>query len=119
MPVVADVLAAAPGVEVLATSREPLRIAGEQRMEVPPLAVEDAMELFRERAMAVRPELTLDEEDRAAVARICTGLDGLPLAVELAAARIAVFGPRALESRLVERLARQEAHGTCPSGSTR
>jgi predicted ATPase/class 3 adenylate cyclase/DNA-binding winged helix-turn-helix (wHTH) protein len=102
--VVADLLAAAPRVDVLSTSREPLRVSGEHRMEVPPLPLQDAVELFVQRALAVRPELSVDDEDRAAIERICSRLDRLPLALELAAARIAVFGPRALEARLAERL---------------
>lgn len=103
--VIARLIRAAPGVDVLATSREPLRIRGEQRFELPPLAVHDAVDLFVARARAVRPELTVEGEDRDAAHRICKRLDGLPLAVELAAARAAVFSPRALERRLTERLA--------------
>ena len=102
---VAHVLAAAPGVDVLVTSREPLRIRAEHRLEVPPLALEDATELFIQRALAVRPGLNLANGDRVAVQRICARLDGLPLALELAAARTAVFAPRALESRLAHGLA--------------
>lgn len=112
--VVADLLAAAPRVDVLATSREPLRIRGEQRMEVPPLPPRDAAELFVARAKAVRPDLTVDQDDRAAIERICERLDGLPLALELAAARVAVFGPRQLESRLAERLALPEGPRDLP-----
>jgi predicted ATPase/class 3 adenylate cyclase len=103
--VVAELLAAAPNVDVLATSREPLGISGEHLMEVPPLPPGDAGELFLQRAMAARPGLTVNDQDRAAIGRICARLDGLPLALELAAARSAVFGPRALEARLAERLA--------------
>ena len=103
--VVAGLLAAAPGIVVLATSREPLRVRGEQRMQVSPLRVEDATELFLARARAARPDLSIDGEDRAAVERICARLDGLPLALELAAARVAVFSPSRLEARLAERLA--------------
>lgn len=102
---VADLLAAAPRIGLLVTSREPLRIGGEHRLEVPPLPVEDACELFVQRAMAVRPNLVVADEEQAAIERICERLDGLPLAVELAAARIAVFSPRALEARLAKRLA--------------
>ena len=101
---VADMLAAGTRVDVLATSREPLRITGEHRMEVPPLPLADAGELFVQRARAVRPELALDEGDMLAIERLCTRLDGLPLAIELAAARISVFSPRALEARLSEGL---------------
>ncbi len=102
--VVAEVLATAPRVDVLATSREPLRISGEYRLDVPPLASPDAHELFVQRALAVRPELVLDDEEATAVQRICARLEGLPLALELAAARTAVFLPRALEARLAEGL---------------
>jgi predicted ATPase len=102
--VVADLLAAAPRVDVLSTSRQPLRIRAEQRLEVPPLPARDAAVLFVDRAKAVRPDLVVDADDHAAIGRICERLDGLPLAVELAAARIALFGPRQLETRLAERL---------------
>jgi predicted ATPase/class 3 adenylate cyclase len=94
------VLSHTPSVDVLVTSRQPLRIRAEHRTEVAPLSVPDASEVFIQRATAVRPDLTLGDEDRAAVERICVRLDGLPLAVELAAARVASFGPRALEARL-------------------
>ena len=103
--VVADLLGSAPSVTVLCTSREPLRIRGEHRMDVPPLALADACELFLQRAVAVRPDLTVTEEERAAVERICARLDGLPLALELAAARVAAVGPRMLEARLTQGLA--------------
>jgi len=102
--VVADLLAAAPRLDVLCTSREPLRIRGEHRMEIGSMPVGDASELFLQRAAAVRPELSTDAEDRAAVERICLRLDGLPLALEMAAPRIAMFSPRVLETRLAERL---------------
>jgi predicted ATPase/DNA-binding SARP family transcriptional activator len=101
---VAELLAAAPRVKVLCTSREPLRIRAEQRMDVGPLRREDASELFLTRARAVRPDLNVDDEDREAVDRICARLDCLPLALELAAARIAAFKPAALEARLAARL---------------
>ncbi len=101
---VARVLATAPRVDIVVTSREPLRIRAEYRLEVPPLALEHATELFIQRALAVRPGLNLANGDRAAVERICARLDGLPLALELAAARSVVFGPRALESRLAKGL---------------
>jgi predicted ATPase/class 3 adenylate cyclase len=111
---VADLLASAPEVDVLSTSREPLRIRGEQRMDVAPLALDDACELFLARALEVRPELSLQDEDRTAVERLCVRLDGLPLALELAAARVAVFGPRALEARLAERLTLPEGPRDLP-----
>jgi predicted ATPase/class 3 adenylate cyclase len=97
-------LAGAPRVKVLCTSREPLRIRAEQRMDVGPLRPEDASELFLTRARAVRSDLNLDDQERAAIDRICARLDGLPLALELAAARVAAFKPTALEARLAARL---------------
>jgi predicted ATPase len=109
--VVAGVVAGSPGVDVLATSRAPLRIRGEQRLDVLPLRLTDSAELFLIRAQAVRPELVIDGEGRAAVELICERLDGLPLAIELAAARTAIFSPRALEARLRERLTLPE--GAC------
>ena len=112
--VVADLLGAAPGIGVLSTSREPLRIRGEQRMEVPPLLPQDAAELFLARARSARPDLDVDAEDRTAIGRICERLDGLPLALELAAARVAVFTPRQLETRLAQRLALPEGARDLP-----
>ena len=112
--VVASLIAAAPRLDVLATSREPLRIRGEHRMEIGPMPVGDASELFLQRAAAVRPELSSDAEDRAAVERICLRLDGLPLALEMAAPRIAIFSPRVLETRLAERLALPEGPRDLP-----
>jgi predicted ATPase/DNA-binding SARP family transcriptional activator len=111
---VADVLASAPSVDILATSREPLRIRGEQRMDVPPLPPHDAAELFLARATAVRPDLSVDEENRAAIDRICERLDRLPLALELAAALVAVFPPHRLESRLAQRMALPEGPRDLP-----
>jgi predicted ATPase/DNA-binding SARP family transcriptional activator len=102
--IVSEVLAAAPGVDVLATSREPLRIAGEQRVDVPPLELTHARELFVARARGVRRDLAVGQDERSAIDAICEQLDGLPLALELAAARIAVFSPQALRARLADRL---------------
>lgn len=101
---VAGMIAAAPRVDVIATSREPLRITGEHRLDVAPLPPDDAAQLFVQRAQAVRPDLPLDPEEARAIERICARLDGLPLALELAAARASVFSPRALEARLAEGL---------------
>jgi predicted ATPase/class 3 adenylate cyclase len=112
--IVAQLLAGAPKLDVMTTSREALRISSEHLMEIPPLPPTDAGELFLQRALAVRPDLGIDEEDRAAIEQICARLDGLPLALELAAARIAVFGPRALENRLAERLALPEGPRDLP-----
>ncbi|WP_409330577.1 BTAD domain-containing putative transcriptional regulator [Trujillonella humicola] len=99
---VADVVAQCPGVVVLATSREPLGIDGEQLWPVPPLPAEDASALFVQRARAVSPELRLDAADAEAVAAICARLDGLPLGIELAAARIRAMSPREIARRLEE-----------------
>jgi predicted ATPase len=97
---VADLLAATPNARVLVTSREPLRIAGEQRYSVEPLPESDAVELFLERARAV--DRSIESSD--AVALICRRLDGLPLALELAAARVSVLEPAELFARLEKRL---------------
>jgi predicted ATPase len=96
-------LAAAPGSKLLATSRVPLRLAGEQEYPVPPLPSGAAVELFAERARAVRPDFTLNG-DRAVVADICARLDELPLAIELAAARVKLLPPAKLLERLDQRL---------------
>ncbi len=112
--IVTELLANAPGVDILTTSREPLRVRGEHRVDVPPLPPQDATELFLTRAMAVRRDLSIDDEDLAAVDRICARLDGLPLALELAAARVAVFAPCRLEARLAERLTLPEGPRDLP-----
>jgi predicted ATPase/class 3 adenylate cyclase/DNA-binding CsgD family transcriptional regulator len=86
---VVAVLGAAPGLTVLATSREPLGVPGEVSWRVPSLSLADeAIELFIDRARHARPDLVVDGDDTAAVVEICTRLDGLPLAIELAAARV-------------------------------
>jgi predicted ATPase/transcriptional regulator with XRE-family HTH domain len=111
---VADLLAACPGLTVLATSREPLRLRWEHRIPVPPLSVPDpdappdperlarvaSVRLFVERARAATPAFALDAGNAAAVAAICTRLDGLPLAIELAAARVSELPPLAMLARL-------------------
>jgi len=107
---VRDVLAAGPGVRVLATSREPLGITGEALVPLAPLDAPDpgagdvpdspAVRLFADRAAAVRPGFALDDATLPAVARICAALDGLPLAIELAAARLRAFGLDDLAERL-------------------
>ena len=120
--VVADLLAAAPGGAVLATSRRPLRLAEEYEHPVPPLTLSaaeveayearapgdfaansqesGAVQLFLQRARMVRPNFSLTPDNRSIVAEICRRLDGLPLAIELAAARIRHIGPRAVLARL-------------------
>ena len=97
---VADLLATSRGLCALITSREILRVAGEQEYRVPPLAGLDAVSLFVDRARAVRPGFTVTDENAAAVAAICERLDHLPLAIELAAARSRLFAPQALLARL-------------------
>lgn len=97
---IAGLLRNAPGLHVLVTSREILRIAGEQEYPVPPLGGADAIELFVERARLVRPGFELTDAGLAAVTAIAERLEGLPLAVELAAARIRLFAPE----RILERL---------------
>ncbi|RFU39392.1 hypothetical protein DZF91_22640, partial [Actinomadura logoneensis] len=99
---VAILLAAAPGLRVLATSREPLAVDGETVYQVEPLGEDDAVRLFAERAAASAPGFSLDR-DRAAVAEICRRLDGIPLALELAATRVRALGARELAARLGDR----------------
>ena len=89
-----------PNVVVLATSREALGVEGERILPVPPLPVEDATKLFAERAKAGRPDFDLDHEPVGAVAEICRRLDGLPLAIELAAARMRAMSSLDVARRL-------------------
>ncbi|MFJ2825543.1 ATP-binding protein [Streptomyces toxytricini] len=91
-----------PGVRILATSREPLGVPGEALRPVGPLPPEPAHRLFADRAAAVSPGFTPDD-DPGAVAEICTRLDGLPLAIELAAARLRLLTPRQIADRLDDR----------------
>jgi predicted ATPase len=90
-------------VTILATSREPLDVAGETVVPVPPLADGDAATLFAERAARALPGFTPRDQDAAAIARICRRLDGIPLAIELAAARVKVLGPEEIAERLDDR----------------
>lgn len=87
-------------VVVLATSREALGVEGERILPVPPLPVEDATTLFAERAKAGRPDFDLDQQPVGAVAEICRRLDGLPLAIELAAARMRMMSSLDVARRL-------------------
>jgi predicted ATPase len=96
----ADLVAAVPALRLLATSREALRVQGEAELDLPPLVRAEAVELFCERARAVRPDVTATD----AVAKLCERLDGLPLALELAAARTKLLTPEALLDRLTDRL---------------
>ena len=100
-PDIAALLESCPELRVIVTSRTPLRVRGEHRLEVPPLAGPDASDLFDERARAAMLSARLDD---AVVDDIVARLDGLPLAIELAAARMGVMSPEALRDRLVARL---------------
>jgi predicted ATPase/class 3 adenylate cyclase len=114
---VTDLLAAAPRMRILATSREPLHVTGEQEFAVPPMDLPDvgeparpeqlmryeAVTLFVERATAVDPEFRTTEANTFAVAELCRRLDGLPLAIELAASRVKVLSPQAILERLEHR----------------
>ena len=94
-----------PRLHILATSREPLGVAGERVWPVPPIAPEEAAQLFAERAAAVDPAFVLSGENAASVEEICRRLDGIPLAIELAAARVRVLKPEQIASRLEDRFA--------------
>jgi predicted ATPase len=113
--VVAALLAAAPGLVVVATSRRPLHLQGEQEQPVPPLEVPretgveevaacGAARLFAQQAAMVRPGFTITPGNAADVAAICRRLDGLPLAIELAASRVKLLAPKALLARLSQSL---------------
>ncbi len=103
-PDLAELLDTAAGCRILATSREPLHLSIEQVMPVEPMAVNDAVSLFAARASATLSSFVLSDSNRPAVEQICRRLDGLPLAVELAAARINVLAPDAMLARLSDRL---------------
>ncbi|ANS66246.1 transcriptional regulator [Streptomyces lincolnensis] len=92
-----------PGLRILATSREPLGVPGESVRPVEPLLPDQAHRLFAERAAAVRPDADTVLGDKEAVAEICRRLDGLPLAIELAAARLRLLTPRQIADRLDDR----------------
>ena len=116
--IVGEILAAAPQVEMLVTSRVTLNLQGEQRFPVPPLTLpemeggleiknlidNEAVNLFVKRAQANLPSFKLSKENASAVAEICCRLDGLPLAIELAAARINLLTPQAILNRMENRL---------------
>jgi predicted ATPase/DNA-binding CsgD family transcriptional regulator len=99
-----DLIGACPELKVLATSRARLRLSGETECVLSPLGSEAAVDLFVERARAVSPGLELAEADLLAVSQICAALDGLPLAIELAAARAKLLTPEAMRARLGQRL---------------
>ncbi|HEX2316069.1 MAG TPA: BTAD domain-containing putative transcriptional regulator [Thermomonospora sp.] len=96
-------LKAAPGVRVLATSQEPLGLSGERVQAVPPLDAAGAVRLFAARAAAASPGFVLDDDTAPAVRTICTRLDGIPLALELAATRVRALGVHELAARLDDR----------------
>ena len=118
-PYVSGILEACPRLKILVTSRSVLHLEGEHEFPVPLLALPDlehlppagelpryeAVELFVQRARAVKPDFALTDANAAAVAGICVRLDGLPLAIELAAARVRLLPPQALLGRLGNRLA--------------
>jgi predicted ATPase len=99
-PFVVRLLESAPSVHVLATSREPLHVSGERELLVPPLPASEAVALFVERARAIRHDFALTDENEPVVADICDRLEGLPLAIELAAARVRILSPQAILARL-------------------
>lgn len=117
-PLVSDLLSAAPALKVIVTSRQPLMISGEQEHPLPPMDVPDvahledtetvsqyeSVELFINRAQSVNPGFEISAGNAQVVAEICARLDGLPLAIELAAARIRTLSPAQLLSRLQTRL---------------
>jgi predicted ATPase/DNA-binding CsgD family transcriptional regulator len=115
-PLLARILQQCPAIKALVTSRRPLHLVGEQRFQVPPLALPppeasiagansaEAISLFMQRAREIRPDLVMTEQNAPVIVDICRRLDGLPLALELAAARINVLSPAALLARLSDRL---------------
>jgi predicted ATPase len=118
-PALVDLLLACPSIKILVTSRAVLHVAGEYEFSVPPLSLPDplhlpaakellqygAVALFVQRAQAVKPNFVLSADNVAAIAQICIRLDGLPLSLELAAARSKLLPPQALLGRLNHRLA--------------
>lgn len=123
-PIISEILEAAPDVKILTTSRERLNLYGEQEFPVQSLALPDlqsnddsktllqyeAIDLFIQRARSALPKFSLDEEQIKAVAKICVRLDGLPLAIELAASLVKIYPPAILAERL------EDDMGVLPSG---
>jgi predicted ATPase/DNA-binding winged helix-turn-helix (wHTH) protein/predicted negative regulator of RcsB-dependent stress response len=101
---VAEILADCPNLKVLVTSRACLRIYGEQEFPVSPLEQNSAVQLFVQRATAVRPNFAITADNSTTIPEICSRLDGLPLAIELAAARTKLLSPKAILERLKSRL---------------
>lgn len=114
-----ELLSACPHLNIIVTSREILNIYGEQLYNVPPMSIPDpenfgnieqlleyeSIQLFIQRTRAVKPDFTISEENASSIAEICIRLDGLPLAIELAAARSNLFSPEMIRERLDNRLA--------------
>ncbi|HEX5591426.1 MAG TPA: tetratricopeptide repeat protein, partial [Candidatus Limnocylindrales bacterium] len=100
----ASIAAACPRTRMLVTSRSPLRVAAEREYSLSPLPADPAIELFTARARMVRPQFSLDGATRTAVEQLVARLDGIPLAIELAAARTRLFTPAALLDRLERHL---------------
>ena len=98
-------LSAAPELRILATSRHTLGVTGEHVFAVPPLSPEEAVKLLQDRAIAIRPEFLVGDTNRAEVSRLCTELDGLPLAIELAASRLRTLTVKQMADRLEDRFA--------------
>ena len=122
-PVLAGLLASSPGLTMLTTSRTPLHLSGERSYAVRPLALHESIRLFGERAHAAVDEFVLTGENTAAVTEICVRLEGLPLAIELAAPRVRSLPPAALLRRLDERLEpphrRRPGSGRAPADAAR
>jgi predicted ATPase/DNA-binding winged helix-turn-helix (wHTH) protein len=118
VPTVAELLAVGSSLKILVTSRAALHVYGEHEFPVPPLALPDvrstppvevlsqcpAVALFVQRALAAKPDFELDQENAPDIIEICARLDGLPLAIELAAARVKVLSPSSMRTRLTSRL---------------
>src|SRR6202521_1035247 len=116
-PTMAELLAMGPNLKIMVTSRAALHVYGEHEFPVPPLALPDsrtmpplellqypAVALFVQRAVAVKPDFEVNRENASAITEICSRLDGLPLAIELAAARVKVLSPSSMRTRLAARL---------------
>ena len=119
VPLIGELLLGCPKMKLLVTSREALHLRGEQIFPVPPLGLPqtdfknqsveqftqfETVQLFIDRALAVKPDFEVTSDNMSAIAEICIRLDGLPLAIELAAARISLFSPKALLERVAVRL---------------
>jgi non-specific serine/threonine protein kinase len=115
-PALGELVDSAPGLHVLVTSRERLNVSGAGELELPPLSMDEATKLFATRAADAHKGFVPTKENAAAIREICKHLDGLPLALELAAARVKVLAPEQIRERLLPRL-RLLTHG--PRGAGR